>query len=165
MHQLFLFAFQKVVYRNPCPFGDDCCDISLRHFLFKHLPVFLNISQLRIFCDKILFQLSYAAVSNLCHFAEITCPLGLLLSNPCLINLLLYFSNLLDDIFFQHPVSLHTAQLLIDIRQFGLNGIQPLFGSSILFLLQGLTLNLQFNPMSIHFIYFSRHTVNLNAKL
>ena len=167
--ELFLFALQKTGHGNAGPAGHDFADLLRRNLLADELG-FAGFALFLFFAGgfrglQLLFQLREFAVLELGHLVEIVGPLGGLDLLANLVNLLADFAGGFDAAPLRLPLGLEGVPLGLEIGQLFFEGFEPLLGGGVLFLFEGLPLNLQLENAPLEVFQLLRHRFDLSAEL
>ena len=127
MDEFFFFSFKQSIYRYTSPFCHHCGNVFGGHFFFKHMALLLELFKPFVFLFKFLFQLNNFAIADFGNLAQVAASFGPLLFHVCFIDLRLDVTNLLDNVFFQLPLTLHGVELVIEFGQLSFQFVQPLF--------------------------------------
>ena len=111
------------------------------------------------------FQFGQGAVFQFGRLAQVVFPLGHLDGVLGLLDLPFQLALASDGLLFLFPLRRKDREPLLLVGQFLLQGLQPLLGSLIGFLQQGLFLDLQLHHPPRQFVHFGRHGVDFRAQL
>ena len=101
---------------------------------------------------------------NLARLAQFAAALRPLQFSPQSIELFLHFALLVDDRFFLLPLGFQRGRFFLQLGQFLLELLQPLFARRIFFFLQRLPLHLVLHDLALDHVDFRRHGIELDLQ-
>ena len=165
MQKLFPFAGEHLGHRNASPAADHPGNVFLANLLLQKLVIRRlggNGGFLRL---QLFLQLRQPAVFQLRQLVQVIVPFRALHLAAYRIHFLLDAPDTEDCLLLSLPLLLQLLLLLLQCFLFPVNLRQLLLPGCIIFLLQGLLLNLQLENLAAHLIQWPRHGFNLRAEL
>ncbi|SPE30427.1 conserved hypothetical protein [Candidatus Sulfopaludibacter sp. SbA6] len=164
VQQLVHLAFQQLGHGNPGPAAHHFGDILLVHLFLDEPGLSLLLRKTVGVFLQLALQRSQLAVFQLGGAIEIVLPLRPLDFHLGLLHLLAKLAQAFDRVFLALPARGQGVGLGLEIRQFFLQLGQPLFGSRILFLAQGLALDFELHDAPPRLIQLRGHGIDLRAQ-
>ena len=162
LRQAFLLALHHPRDGNPRPVGDDFGDVVGAHFFLEEArPTALLRRQPRLGFPELRFELWHAAILNLGGCAEVAGSCGAFDVRPRLLDLLLETADVAERVLLVLPLSFHRVTLFAQRGEFLFDGPTAILRRRILFLREGLTLDLELDDPPLDLIDDLRQGIDL----
>ena len=147
------------------PGGDDPCDIVLIDFLAQELVVALHRLEPGAVLLDLLLELRDLTVHDLGGLGEITVAFGDALLRPQFLEARLLLADTLDRVPLVLPPQVHGVPGVLQVRELGVDLLQPVPGGRIILLGKGLLLDLQLHELALYLVQFLRLALDLDLEL
>ena len=164
VQQLLPLPLDQTADGNARPALHDLGDFLVGDLLVQQSTLAFGLVPALLFL-QLLLQLGQASVFQLCGLAQVVALLGRFDLAVQVLNVLTDLLDLFQGILFVFPLGLLGVEAFLLLGQLLAKLGQAALGQLVLFLLQGLLLNLQLDDVAVHAVQLRGHGVLLGPQL